>query len=114
MSVSGEFADFIVEQMQALGPVSRRRMFGGMGLFRDGLMFALIDNDVLYLKADRESQQAFEAEGLKPFSYSTKRGEHTLTSYWRAPERCLDDPDEMAVWAGRAFQCALRAKRSTP
>jgi len=56
----------------------------------------------------------FEAEGLKPFNFATKRGETVLTSYWRAPERCLDDPEEMVAWAGGAVQCAAKAKKPTP
>ena len=111
MAVSAGFADFVREQMMAVGPIALRRMFGGMGVFRDGLMFALIVDDVLYLKASEEGRAVFEAEGLKPFSYATKKGEHTLTSYWRAPERCLDDPDDMTIWARRAFEVALKAKR---
>ncbi len=111
MTVSQGFAEFIGEQLADFAPVHLRRMFGGMGVFRDGLMFALVDDDVLYFKTDGEGSAAFAAEGLKPFSYATKKGEHTLTSYWRAPERCLDDGDEMATWAGRAFSVALKAAK---
>ena len=53
-------------------------MFGGQGIFVDGLMIALIARDVIYLKADAETIPAFEQEGLAPFSYATKNGEHTL------------------------------------
>jgi DNA transformation protein and related proteins len=111
MTVSAEFADFLKEQMTGLGTVGLRRMFGGMGVFRDGLMFALVDDDVLYLKVDEPGRAAFEAEGLTPFTYATKNGAHTLTSYWRAPERCLDDADEMTAWGRRAVEVALKAAK---
>ncbi|AXK83910.1 competence protein TfoX [Pseudolabrys taiwanensis] len=84
-------------------------MFGGAGLWADDVMFALITRDVIYLKADDESIAAFEAEACTPFSYTTKNGRHTLTSYWRLPERLYDDPEELAVWARRALGVA-RAK----
>jgi DNA transformation protein len=110
MAASREFIEFVSEQMAGFGPVSVRRMFGGAGVYRDGLIFALIVSDVLYLKTDEEARAPFEAEGLGPFTYSTKKGEHKLTSYWRAPSRCFDDPDEMALWCRRAYDVALKVK----
>jgi DNA transformation protein and related proteins len=77
------------------------------------LMFALVFDDVLYLKAGETSRQEFEAEGLAPFSYDTKNGKNTITSYWRTPERCLDDPSEMVNWANKAYSAALK-KASRP
>lgn len=101
--------EHLLETLEPLGGVSHRRMFGGGGLFRDGLMFALIADDMLYLKADPTTQSAFEAEGLTPFVYGTKDGRRTIMSYWRAPERLLDDGDEMVVWCRIAIDAARRA-----
>jgi DNA transformation protein len=84
-------------------------MFGGAGVFCDGLMFALIADDMLYLKSDAGSQAAFEAEGLAPFSYATRSGRNTIMSYRRAPERVLDDPDEMLAWGRLGLAAARRA-----
>jgi DNA transformation protein and related proteins len=115
VSLSAEFRDFLIDQMAGFGPVTMRRMFGGAGVYRNGLMFALVDDDVLYLKTDDAGSAAFKIEGLAPFSYATKSGEHTLTSYWRAPERCLEDSAEMAEWCRLAYAVALaksRKKRS--
>ena len=83
-------------------------MFGGVGLFTDGMMIGLVADGVIYLKADEQTIPAFEREGLKPFSYETKTGTHTLTSYWRMPERLYDGPDELARWAAQAFETARR------
>ena len=57
MSVSASFKEFLIEQMAGFGPVTIRAMFGGAGVMRDGLMFALIDDEVLYLKADDDNQE---------------------------------------------------------
>ena len=111
MAASAEFLDFIKEQLQDFGPVSVRRMFGGAGIFRDGMMFALVADETLYLKADAVSQGDFEALDLPPFTYGAKGGKRTVMAYWRAPEACLDDRDEMTEWARRAFGAALRAKK---
>ena len=102
-------AESIRELFREFGLVSVRRMFGGQGIFVDGLMIALISSDVIYLKADVETIAAFESERLGPFSYATKDGEHTLGSYWRMPDRLYDDPEELARWARAAHAAALRS-----
>ena len=84
-------------------------MFGGAGIFADGLMMGLVSDGVIYLKADSETIPAFEREGQGPFTYPTKTGAHTLTSYWRMPDRLYDDTDELARWARAAHGVALRA-----
>ena len=90
-------------------------MFGGAGLFVDGLMIGLVSDGVIYLKADEQTAPAFAREDLKPFSYETKTGTHTLGSYWRMPERLYDDPDELARWAAQALEVAQRtAQRKSP
>jgi DNA transformation protein len=102
-------ADSIRELFSEFGPIDVRRMFGGAGVFVDGRMIALISREIIYLKADGETIPDFEREGLMPFSYATKNGEHKLTSYWRMPDRLYDDPEELAHWARRALAVALRA-----
>ena len=102
-------AESVRELFREFGPVAVRRMFGGQGIFVDGLMIALISADVIYLKADAETIAAFESEGLAPFSYPTKGGERTLDSYWRIPDRLYDDSEELARWARVAHAAALRS-----
>ena len=114
MAVSPQLLDFLKEQMAGFGPVAARRMFGGAGLFRDGLMFALVADEVLYFKADAGNAAHFDAEQLAPFSYDTKNGRQTIMGYRRAPERCLDDEAEMSELCGLAWGAALRAKAAKP
>jgi DNA transformation protein len=103
--------EHLTDVLRPLGGVAARRMFGGAGLFRDGVMFALISDEVLYLKADTTTIPAFEAENLGPFTYGTKNGKRVLTSYWRAPERLLDDDEEMRAWCDRAADVAAQTAR---
>jgi DNA transformation protein and related proteins len=105
---AGSF-DTIVELFAGFGPVTICRMFGGSGVFADGLMIALVVDGVIFLKADAVTIPPFEREGMAPFSYGTKRGTRTLTSYWRMPERLYDDADELAGWARRAMDAARRS-----
>ncbi|MEZ5853670.1 MAG: TfoX/Sxy family protein [Hyphomicrobiaceae bacterium] len=89
-------------------------MFGGSGLFLDGVMFALIADGVLFFKSDEETRDAFAAEGCGPFTYARKGGQATLTSYWKAPEHLLDEPDDMLAWARDAHGVARRAAARKP
>jgi DNA transformation protein len=110
MPVSAAYKSFIQDLLGEFGPVSIRSMFSGAGIYADGVMFAILADDTLYLKADEASARAFAAEGKGPFKYRPKgRGEVAL-SYWEVPERLLDDPDELVTWARRAHAIAVAAK----
>jgi DNA transformation protein len=106
--------EFIHELFAPFGPVTVRRMFGGAGIFSQGLMFGLIAEGVIYLKADAASIPDFEREGSKPFTYTrsnSRGGDGTAAlSYWRLPERLYDDPEELKIWAARALAVAERKK----
>lgn len=85
-----------------------RRLFAATGLFCDGLMFGMVDDDVLYLKADADTEAMFRTEGLAPFSYTRKGERATLTSLWRAPDHLLDDHDALRTWVRAAIGAARR------
>ena len=100
--------DHISELFAAFGRVDVRTMFGGAGIYADGVMFGLVDDDVIYLKTDAHTAARFEREGCGPFTYDTKRGERVLKSYWRMPDRLYDEPEELAVWTKAALAAARR------
>lgn len=102
------FALHLIDLLLPLGPVLYRRMFGGAGLFVDGRMFAILDGETLYLKADDTTRAAFEAAGFAPFVYSAKTRTITLP-YHRMPDEILDDPDDLLGWARKAVAAAMRA-----
>ncbi len=104
-----EFVNNLEDVFVMFGAVRSRRMFGGYGIYHDNLMFGLVADDVLYLKADEESLAAFAKQALKPFEYE-KNGKKMKMSYYMAPEVIFDDPEEAREWAVRAFEAALRAK----
>ena len=60
---------------------------------------------MLYLKVDDGTKATFEAEGCGPFVYQGK-GRPIAMSYWRMPDRLLDDHEEMAAWAAGALAVA--------
>lgn len=107
-NVEKEFVHYVVDLMQSIGPVRAKGMFGGYGLFLEDLMFGLIANSTLYLKADKQTKNAFKDKGLEVFTYH-KQGREFRMSYYQAPEEALEDGEEMNVWANRAYAAALRA-----
>ncbi len=107
-----EFVEHLHEVFSEFGRIDARRMFGGYGIFHEGLMFALVADDTLYLKADDESADDFESRGLAQFQYN-KGGRVVGVSYFEAPDEIYDDPAEAVGWAQRAYDAALRAKRRT-
>jgi DNA transformation protein len=113
MSASDSFADFIEDLLGGLGAITVRRMFGGAGVFCDGLMFAIVADDALFLKADDGNRAVYEAEGLEPLTYEAK-GRTIVLPYWQVPERLFDEPDEMLAWARDAVAAARRAAAKKP
>ena len=113
MVASDSFADFLREQLAGVGHVTLRRMFGKTGVFCDGLMLAMVRDDALYFRVDDDNRALFkEAESVPPLSYE-KKGDTIDLSFWRAPERLFDEPDELVTWARVALAAARRvaAKR---
>lgn len=112
--MSDSYRSFLEEQFEPVGGVSIRSMFGGLGVFRDGVMFALVStNDALYFRVDDGNRAAFEAEDSEPFVYSGK-GKPMTMSYWRAPERLFDDDDEFRRWSEAAIAAAHRVAALKP
>ncbi len=105
------FSDFVTELFEGLGPVRVKRMFGGLGVWAGGLddkgvMFALVDDEVIYLKVDDALRAELQAEGSGAWVYSRSDGGMRETSYWRLPEAALDDPDMAVAWARKALSVA--------
>ena len=115
--VAGDtFAEFLRDQLAPLGRITMRRMFGKTGVFCDGLMLGMVRDNTLYFRVDDVNRAVFKEAG-EPFrrvlsAYEKKGGTIDL-SFWRAPERLFDEPDELVIWARAALAAARRvaAKR---
>lgn len=105
-----DYIAFLQEAFADFGAITARKMFGGYGLYHQGLMFALVANDTLYLKADADNVCHFEVLQLLPFQFN-KNGKLVKMSYYQAPDEIMDDAELAAKWAQRSFDAALRAKR---
>ncbi|RAU22078.1 hypothetical protein CU669_10360 [Paramagnetospirillum kuznetsovii] len=107
--MSRELADHVCDMLSPLGPVTARSMFGGFGIYLDGLMFGLIAFETLYFKADERNRPMYEDAGSAPF----KPWEHKPMTmpYWEVPADVMEEPDEMCRWGRAAFDAALRTRK---
>lgn len=108
-----DLIEFLPDLFHGLGTIRVKRMFGGHGVYVDELFFAIVDEGVLYLKADEISAPHFRERGLPQFAY-VKQGEVSTMGYFQAPDEVLEDPDEALKWGRLARDAALRAGRRKP
>jgi DNA transformation protein len=108
--VAYDNAEAIRELFSEVLPVTVRRMFGGHGVYADGIMFALESGGEIFLKADEQTIPGLQAEGSSRFIYPM-RGREVSLPYWRLPERCYDEPDELKGFVEAAVEVSRRAKR---
>lgn len=121
MAVSREYREFVIEQLERVTRVVTKSMFGGVGLYADGLFFALIDDDALYFKVDDTNRRDFESAGMGPFM-PFKDDSHVM-QYYEVPADVLEDAATLAEWVAKSVSVArsrrgarksAKAKRKTP
>lgn len=102
----------ISDMFAGVGPVTVKRMFGGKGIYCQGIIVAVeVDGEIL-LKADSETAPLFANAGATQWAYEgKKKGKPIAMPYWSIPDSALDNPDEMAVWARRAYEAGLRGSK---
>ncbi|NTW60172.1 MAG: TfoX/Sxy family protein [Nitrospirae bacterium] len=104
MPVSPEYLDYLIDQLKAFGQVAAKRMFGGAGLYHQGVFFGLVADDTLYFKVDDANKADYEAAGSGPFR---PFGTYAM-GYYEVPADVLEDPDELVLWAKKAFEAKGR------
>jgi DNA transformation protein len=108
MAVSKNFVAYVLEQLAQIANVTSRRMFGGVGLYADGLFFGLISEDTLYLKVDDSNRSDYEQRGSKPFCPFPDKSEFSM-SYFDLPAEVLEDAEELTRWARKSVMVASAA-----
>jgi len=105
-----EFVEWLCEQLSPMGHMSSRAMFGGWSVYCDGLIFAIVVDEVPYLKADAQTIPTYTEQGCGPFEYSGKDGKLSKMNYYRIPDEVLEERGELLQWARAALEVALRAR----
>jgi DNA transformation protein len=111
MAVSDEFVDYVLDQFSGWGEVSARKMFGGAGLYCDGVMFGLITDDVAYLKVDDSNRKDFIKAGSSAFNPFPEKTKTYIMSYYEIPADVLENPELLGQWAERALTVARKKKK---
>lgn len=111
MPVTDRFTQFVVDQLEACGPITSRRMFGGVGIYAADLFFAILNNDVLYLKVDDSNRADFERIGSGPFRPYGDDSE--VMQYYNVPVSILEDARSLSQWAAKAIAVARARKAGT-
>lgn len=109
-----EYTEYVLELLSPVGPVSVGRFFGGVGLSRASVQFAMIMDNSLYFVVDDTTRARYEAAGMKPFSYATKQGRVQVRRYFELPEEVLSDPEELRTWAQESLRVASIRKTKRP
>ncbi|WP_176064411.1 TfoX/Sxy family protein [Anaeromyxobacter diazotrophicus] len=109
MATRPSVVEYAVELLGSVGPVQARAMFSGHGIYAEGVMFALLYRDELYLKADDVSRPRFVEAGCQPWVYESRTRVMT-TSYYRPPDDAHESAEAMLPWARLALDAALRAR----
>ncbi|MBL8394307.1 MAG: TfoX/Sxy family protein [Candidatus Accumulibacter sp.] len=107
-----ELVRHALELFAPLGTLRVRAMFGGWGFYCDELFFAIVADDVLYLKADAQSATTFGAAGGEPFRFSYKDGRSETMNYWTVPEEAMEGAQQMLPWGRAALAAAARSRQS--
>ena len=108
MPITQEYLDFVQDQLLNFGEIQIKEMFGGAALYYNAVIFACVDDDIFYLKADEQTRSDFEERNMPQFSpMKNKKG----MPYWQAPADVLEDRDVLAQWAQTAYEAALRMKK---
>lgn len=108
MAYDRAFGDWVREHFAGLGPMEIKPMFGGASVYADGLIFALLDDGVVWLKADEHNEAALRDAGSRQFTYPMKDGRVMSMAYWSLPDLATDDPEEAVTWARASIKAALR------
>ena len=111
MKRQSEFHEYVVFDLMGHIPgITSRGMFGGYGIYFDGIFFGLIADDTLYFKVDETNQKDYEAEGSKPFHYSRKDKKAITMSYWEVPEKIMENSELLETWVLRSVDAARNSK----
>ena len=107
MPINPDYRDFILDQLSLVEEIMPRAMFGGLGLFKGGVMFGILTRmDRFYLKVDDINQPDYEVLGAEPFR--PHQGSEKTMAYFEVPVEILDDPEGLAIWVDKAWEAARR------
>lgn len=113
MAKDEAYIEFLHELLKPIGKISSRKMFGGHGVYCNGVMMGLVAEELLYLKVDEKTKPLFNDAGCEPFVYQSK-AKQVVMSYWSVPDEAMESSEQMLPWAKLAYAAALRKEKRPP
>lgn len=111
MAASEEYTAYVLELLEPVGPLRASRLFGGVGISRAALQFAMVMDNRLYLAVDDATRGRYEAAGMAPFSYQTKQRRVQVRRYFEVPEHVFADPELLCDWARESLRAAAESEK---
>lgn len=102
---------YLIDLLTPWDRVTAKAMFGGYGLYRRGIIFAIVDDDTVFFKVNDANRGDYKKAGMEPFTYDTKSGKKVAMSYWQVPLTVMEDADTLAEWAEKAYDAALASRK---
>src|SRR5688500_18152925 len=109
MPVQPQFLAYVLEQLAGLNGLRTNRMFGGIGLYSEGLFFGLIDDDTVFFKANDSNVARYRERNMPRFMPFPDRPEAVL-GYHQVPADVIEDPELLVEWARLSVAVALASK----
>lgn len=109
MPISDDYLNYITDLLQCVGATTSKKMFGGVGIYLRGVIFALIADDTLYFKVDNSNRQDYDAQGMCPFRPFGRKS-YTM-QYYEVPIDVLEDSEKLKKWANKALTAAKNKKK---
>ncbi|MEO8002949.1 MAG: TfoX/Sxy family protein [Arenimonas sp.] len=107
MAKDDAYIEYLQELLEPLGKISAKKMFGGRGIYCNGVIMGLVIDEALYLKVDEQTKHLFMTAGCEPFVYEMKNKQVAM-SYWSVPDDAMESSEQMLPWAKHAYAAALR------
>lgn len=113
MASTKDYAQYVTDDLlSGVDGVAARAMFGGYGLYKNGVIFGIIVENQLYFKVDETNRHEYEVLGSKPFTYAMKNGQKSVMSYWLVPEEILEDQEKLLAWVETSVQLSKTSKKN--
>ena len=104
------YVAYVLDILSPFGTISARAMFGGYGIYKDGVIVAIVVNDELYFKVDQSNKAQYEELESEPFTYES-HGKRATMSYWKVPAEVLEDKKRLPQWLQQSYEISVQNKK---
>jgi len=108
--MSRNYLEYVLDLLSHCDSITSRAMFGGYGIYKNGVIFAIIAHDELYFKVDQSNIDLYKKQGSEAFTFETKGRVSTMISYWKVPLIIMEDETQLKDWVEQSYNISLKNK----